>query len=143
MTVKTMTNLLATINDIHAEAQARYNYPPQRVFIATAMKNRILQELAVSLNSEFLPLRRRAQDGMKLLGMRFIVDHRVPEDEMHFCTKRRELMVRVKVDQQPMEDSNGPIIIPSGNAAEEGDRGMDAAAEELQQSDSAGLVQGL
>lgn len=102
MTEKTATNLLATIQDIHREATERYGYPPQRAFVNTVMKNRIIHELADSLTTEFKALRRKASDGMKLLGIRFVVDHRVPDDEIHFCTKKRELMVRVKVDQQPI-----------------------------------------
>lgn len=102
MTDKTMTNLIATIQDIHDQAKVRYGYAPQRVFIATAMKNRIIQEISDAMGADFVALRRKASDGMKLLGMRFMIDHKVPEDEMHFCTKRRELMVRVKVDQHPL-----------------------------------------
>lgn len=102
MTEKTATNLLATINDIALEAKERFGVAPPRAFVSAAMKSRIVEEAAEHLQVDFKGLRRKAQHGLKLVGIRFDVDHRVPDDEIHFCTKRREIMCRVKVDQSPM-----------------------------------------
>lgn len=101
MTEKTATNLLATIQDIHKEATQRYGQPPARAYTSGVMKNRIIQEICDTQMLIYEDTRRKAYDGMKLMGIRFVVDHRMPDNEIHFCTKRRELMVRVKVDQLP------------------------------------------
>lgn len=108
MTDKTATDLLATIKDIAEESKNRFGIAPPRAYVSTVMKNRIIGEIAAMNLTPYIATRRQARDGLKIIGIRFMVDYRMPDDEIHFCTKRREVMVRVKVDQQPMAEPPHP-----------------------------------
>lgn len=100
------TDILGTITEIKRECKTRFGYPPARVFINSAMRSRIAKAISDRFELDFMETRRKAVERMKLLGMVFVIDPKVPDDEMHFCTKQRQLIVRVKVDQQPAVAAN-------------------------------------
>lgn len=97
------TDILSFIREIKEASQERNGYPPTRVLCTTAMRNRIVEAICEYQNWDYIKTRRKAVEKMKLFGMTFVMNYRMPDNELHFCTKRRELIVRAKVDQEPMK----------------------------------------
>lgn len=96
------TDILGLLTEIKQQSIARHGYPPKRVLCTTAMRSRIVRAICDHYGYDYTKTLRKAVEGLKLLNMLFVMDNRMPHDELHFMTKSNQLIVRCKVDQEPL-----------------------------------------